>query len=662
MGTAADTWISSELWCVIAAAVGWAVGLVVAYRRRWFARLRGGFTVGLTVALVGSGVVTTVLLGTWAYQEARRAVFGQLLEGLANVDRVAEGELLADVRLNVQKMSNVADPALLTRAAKDPEAVRADLADLQRYNHRLLQISLYDADGKAIVVSTPKGNPEPPNRIGAAYAVDGRPFVSDPYVSAAFKRQVLYISVPIHAPGDGGGTVGALGLRYDLQDKVGALFEAARFGNSGYAVLLDHNGKILAHHDLNRVGEDLSGYPAFVEASAGRSGWLIAPNRAGVQRLYLYRPLRSPATNRGRDLVLLTEMDADEAMAPVARLRGVLLAGAAVLCVAWAFLARVLGPYLTRPLADLLSLTAKVRDGDLAVQSAATGRDEIGRFAEAFNAMVQGLRERDRVKQIFGRYVTTQVSERVLKQGVQLGGKRREVTMLFADIRNFTSMAEAMQPEQVVELLNDYFSEMVEAVVESGGVLDKFIGDGMLAVFGGLDEEATSATATTAATTAGAAVAPAGGPQPRPDHRKCAVLAGLRMKAKLAKINGEREVRGLPAIHIGIGIHTDDVVVGHIGSRDRVEHTVIGDGVNTCSRVESMNKELGTTLLITEQTHEPIAESFECRAMPETKVKGKSRPLRVYEVLSARQAGSAAADKSQTPQTTPTNPPPAVAA
>jgi class 3 adenylate cyclase len=663
MGTAADAWISWELWGAIAAALLWAVGLVVAFRRRWFARLRGGFTAALTVALVGSGVVTTVLLGMWTYQEARRAVFGQLLEGLANVDRVAEGELLTDVRLNVQKLSNVADPALLTGAAKDPESVRAALAELQRYNHRLLQISLYDGDGKAVVVSTPKGNPEPPNRVGAAYAVDGRPFVSDPYVSTAFGRRVLYISVPILAPG--GSAVGGLGLRYDLQDKVGALFESARFGNSGYAVLLDHEGKVLAHHDPKRVGEDLAGYRAFAEASAGRSGWLIAPNRAGIPRLFLYRPMRSPATVRGRDLVLLTEMDADEAMAPVARLRAVLLAGAALLCAAWAILARVLGRYLTRPLADLLALTAKVRDGDLAVQSpAAAGRDEIGRFAEAFNAMVQGLRERDRVKQLFGRYVTTQVSERVLKQGVQLGGQRRQVSMLFADIRNFTSMAEAMQPEQVVELLNDYFSEMVEAVVESGGVLDKFIGDGMLAVFGGLDEEPAAAS-TGGSGGAGAAAgnsAPGKSPTPRGDHRRCAVLAGLRMKAKLAKINGEREFRGLPPIHIGIGIHTDDVVVGHIGSRDRVEHTVIGDGVNTCSRVESMNKELGTTLLITEQTHEPIAESFECRAMPETKVKGKSRPLRVYEVLSARQGGSAAADKPPAPQTTPTSPAPAVAA
>src|SRR3954468_8958584 len=169
--------------------------------------------------------------------------------------------------------------------------------------------------------------------------------------------------------------------------------------------------------------------------------------------------------------------------------------------------------------------------------------------------------------------------------------------MLFADIRNFTSMAEAMQPEQVVELLNEYFSEMVGAVVECGGVLDKFIGDGMLAVFGSMDDD----------------------PQHPSDHRRNAVLAGLRMKAKLAKINGEREFRGQSPIHIGIGVHTDEVVVGHIGSRERVEHTVIGDGVNTCSRVESMNKDLGTTLLITEQTRGPIADAFDCKAMPEAK-------------------------------------------
>ena len=114
------------------------------------------------------------------------------------------------------------------------------------------------------------------------------------------------------------------------------------------------------------------------------------------------------------------------------------------------------------------------------------------------------------------------------------------------------------------------------------------------------------------------------------------------MKAKLAKLNGQREVEGKPPIHIGIGIHTDDVVVGNIGTKDRAEYTVIGDGVNTCSRVESANKELGTTLLITQSTQEQLGESFECRAMPQAKLKGKTNVPPLFEVVSWRAITKAA--------------------
>jgi adenylate cyclase len=510
--------------------------------------------------------------------------------------------------------------------------VRTDFLELQQYNHRLLQISVYNADGRTILTSSAKEVPEPTNRIGAAYAVEGKSFLSDPYFSTVFKRYVLYISVPIMDAD--GNPMGALGLRYDIQDKLGELFASTRFGATGYAVLLDHDGKVLAHHDQSRIGADLTNYPAYRDAAAGHKDWVVTAGIDGVKRLYAYRPLRSPATTGERNLILLTAMDLSEVMEPIVKLRNVLVAVAAVLCCVWAFFAWMVARHLTRPLASLLKMCIQVRDGDLSAQAPVTGRDEINVFSDAFNQMVAGLRERDRVKQIFGRYVSTQVSERVLKHGIKLGGERKEVTMLFADIRNFTNMSESMQPEQVVELLNEYFSEMVQAVVECGGVLDKFIGDGMLAVFGSMDD----------------------GTAPASDHRKCAVNAGLRMKAKLAKINGEREMRGQPPIHIGIGIHTDQVVVGHIGSRDKIEHTVIGDGVNTCSRVESMNKELGTTLLITEQTHAAVAEVFECRAMPETKVKGKSRALKVFEVLSARQGTPAA------PTPEPKAPPASVAA
>jgi adenylate cyclase len=234
----------------------------------------------------------------------------------------------------------------------------------------------------------------------------------------------------------------------------------------------------------------------------------------------------------------------------------------------------------------------------------------MGQLAGALNDMVAALQERDRVKEIFGRYVTTQVSEKILQGKINLGGERRNLTMLFSDIRNFTTMSESLPPEEVVGLLNDYFTEMVDAVFEHSGILDKFIGDGLLAVFGALDEP--------------------------PDHARRAVLTALRMKALLAKINGEREAAGKPPIAIGIGVHTDDVVVGNIGSRRRLEYTVVGDGVNTCARVESLNKEFGTTILITESTYAALGEEFVCREMPEAQLKGKRHAPKVFEVVSAK--------------------------
>jgi adenylate cyclase len=231
--------------------------------------------------------------------------------------------------------------------------------------------------------------------------------------------------------------------------------------------------------------------------------------------------------------------------------------------------------------------------------------------------MTRGLVERDRVKELFGRYVTAQVSEKIVKGEVNLGGESRNVTMLFSDIRGFTAMSEHMPPAQVVAFLNAYFSEMVEAVFEQGGILDKFMGDGMLAVFGSMGD--------------------------LPDHPRRAVLAALRMKALLSKINGERSVEGKPPIAIGVGIHTDEVIVGNIGSRRRLEYTVIGDGVNTCSRVQTLNKEFGTMVLITQATYEQVKGEFECRPMPAHELRGKTQPLATYEVISTKTAMAATA-------------------
>ncbi|MCX6907957.1 MAG: adenylate/guanylate cyclase domain-containing protein [Verrucomicrobia bacterium] len=122
----------------------------------------------------------------------------------------------------------------------------------------------------------------------------------------------------------------------------------------------------------------------------------------------------------------------------------------------------------------------------------------------------------------------------------------------------------------------------------------------------------------------------------QPDHPRRAVLAALRMKALLGKINGERGIAGKPPIAIGVGIHTDDVIVGNIGSSKRLEYTVIGDGVNTTSRVQTLNKQFGTTILITQPTYETVKDAFECRLMPDTQLRGKTKTFSFYEVLSSK--------------------------
>jgi adenylate cyclase len=393
---------------------------------------------------------------------------------------------------------------------------------------------------------------------------------------------------------------------------LGRLCAGVRFGQSGTALIANSDGRILAHSDPARTGQDISSYPAVRLALNGQRGLVVAKNAKGEQRLFFYRPLSNPGILETRNLALLIEMREDEAAEPARRLLTEFYFGGAIVLLGALALATLTSRQIRRPLTELVGVVQRIRKGELSARYSHPGRDETGQLGAALNDMAAGLEERDRIKELFGRYVTTQVSEQVLKGEINLGGELRRVTILFSDIRDFTTLSEQMAPQAVVGFLNHYFSEMVEAVFQYGGVLDKFLGDGMMAVFGSMGEA--------------------------PDHPRRAVMAALRMKALLAKINGERNMDGKAPIHIGIGIHTDDVIVGNIGSSRRLEYTVIGDGVNTTSRIEALNKDFGTTILITQSTYDQVQESFECRLMPEAKLKGKTTAIRFYEVLSAKAA------------------------
>ncbi|NES04188.1 MAG: GAF domain-containing protein [Okeania sp. SIO2F4] len=212
------------------------------------------------------------------------------------------------------------------------------------------------------------------------------------------------------------------------------------------------------------------------------------------------------------------------------------------------------------------------------------------------------------VKNLMYRYMTAEVAEQLLASGeANLGGKRQKVSVLFSDIRSYTTLTESMSAEQVVSMLNEYFEEMVDAVFKYKGTLDKYIGDALMAVFGS--------------------------PAPLADHPLCAMQTAVEMRQRLKEFNKERVAKNKQAISIGMGIHSDEVVSGNIGSSKRMELTSIGDGVNLASRLEGTSKQYGTDLIISENTYQPYKEKLWVRELDLITVKGKSKPVRIYELL-----------------------------
>ena len=485
---------------------------------------------------------------------------------------------------------------------------------LQAFDPDFVQLGLFDRDGRALGIAAGAAEHEEASRVAIAFALDGNRFVSDAFTSTIYKRQLVMISVPLRS--SAGAVFGVAVAWYDLEADLSDLVKSAKFNESGYAVVVDGDGQIIAHPDPLRLNQDVSKYPAVERArESGRAGTVVAENAHGELRLFAFRPMPNPSTMAKHSWILLTEINEAEQIAPLIALERELALGILLVLVAGFVVARQVSRSIQDPLHALGEFAHRIGEGDLTGRASVGGQDVAGRLSAALNAMAAGLQERDHVKEVFGRYIATQVSSKILSGEVDLGGDSRRVTVLFSDIRNFTAMSEQMTPTQVVSFLNDYFSEMVDAVFAQDGMLDKFLGDGLMAVFGAFGD--------------------------KPDHPRRAVLAALRMRALLAKINGDRAMTGKAPIAIGIGIHTDDVIVGNIGSRKRLEFTAIGDGVNVASRLQGLNKEFGTAILISETTYESVKDEFECRQMPDRSLRGHAKELKFYEVVSVKAAAGA---------------------
>ncbi|HYE91343.1 MAG TPA: adenylate/guanylate cyclase domain-containing protein, partial [Terriglobales bacterium] len=215
--------------------------------------------------------------------------------------------------------------------------------------------------------------------------------------------------------------------------------------------------------------------------------------------------------------------------------------------------------------------------------------------------------ERRRVLAAFGRYLSKDLMDEVLRDASALRGARREVSILFADLRNFTSIAETTAPEAIARQMSDYFDAMGAVIGKHRGMVNDFVGDGIMAVFNA--------------------------PVNDPDHARHAVECALAMQVTLEQLNGRWAAVARPPLSAGVAVHTGMVFAGNVGGRTRTKYAVVGDVVNVASRVENLNKELGTAILITDATRAALAVPMPTRNVGSLVVRGRQAPVTVYEVL-----------------------------
>ncbi len=267
---------------------------------------------------------------------------------------------------------------------------------------------------------------------------------------------------------------------------------------------------------------------------------------------------------------------------------------------------------LTRPLVNTAAALRYVGRGDLSVRLQPTSGDEIGVLEDGVNAMVTTLRENERILGMFGRVVDPLVRDHLLSGDLRLGGELRTASVLFCDLRGFTSIAERAEPEAVVRTLNEFFSVMTDWVRECGGYVDKFIGDAMLVVFGLFDDDPSGSPSRAAAASL-----------------RCA----LGMHARLADLNGRRRSTARQSLAMSIGIHSGEVLAGTIGANERHDYTVIGDTVNVAARLQELCRDREQSLLASASTYalaRAAGADVELAPIEAVRLRGRSEPIDVY--------------------------------
>ena len=310
----------------------------------------------------------------------------------------------------------------------------------------------------------------------------------------------------------------------------------------------------------------------------------------------------------GTSIVALLQRSLRDGLQPYEQLQVMLLFLAALVLSVSLIGSMRIARRISRPVRTLSAAARRIAVGDYATIAAVSTqqKDEIGELATAFENMSRGLKERDQMRDLLGKVASPAVAAQLLKQKVELGGEERRVTVMFTDIRNFTELCEILTPQQSVELLNRYLARISGVIEKFEGVVDKYTGDGVMALFG----------------------APIG----RDDDAERALFAALEIDRQLVDLGRELAIENLPNPLVGIGVNTSRVIAGNIGTATRLNYTVLGDGVNLAARLERLTKRYQVPLVVGQETKERVS-SLIYRELDKVRVKGKKVAVRIFQPI-----------------------------
>lgn len=370
-----------------------------------------------------------------------------------------------------------------------------------------------------------------------------------------------------------------------------------------YAFVSDKEGKIIAHNDVTRVDSIYSTPSEFEEIYSDKEKRIIS---FGLKEKLTY-DISTPVgdveqlgyVHIGIDGSIIEEVvESMRKSIQMIMFAGLLLGAVGAFIVA---------SMQVRPILMLVSAVRAIGEGKLDQKIEIKRKDEIGDLTDAFNDMAKGLQEREFIRQTFQKFVHKDVANELLSNPdmVKVGGERKKATIIFTDIRGFTPLSESLKPEDLIGLVNGYFKQLLPIIDRNGGVLDKFIGDAMMIVFGA--------------------------PIEKDDDAMRAVRTGLEMQQKLQEMKKEKEKEGRKTIVMGIGINTGYVVAGNVGSEDRMEYTVLGDVVNVAARIEGQSRT--GEVMISEETYNEVRDFIKVSGdVDQVALKGKSKPMNIYTV------------------------------